>query len=189
VSKRRAPSKKLKPTPRKKTGITAKKPKAGRSASASAARIAAFVESYLTNGHNATAAAAAAGCTGRQLGNAGWKMLQKPEVQRLLAARAQQVAELAGMNTENWAAELRAVAFSRVGDLFGPADMLMSPVLLPGHVQASVSKVKFSPEGRVIEYRFWDKTAALQIMARHLGLFERDNAQQSDIKVLVELVG
>ena len=41
-----------------------------------------------------------------------------------------------------------------------------------------------------MEYRFWDKVGALTVMARHLGLFERDNAQQrSDIRVTVELVG
>jgi hypothetical protein len=30
----------------------------------------------------------------------------------------------------------------------------------------------------VIEYKFWDKLGALQAMARHLRLFEHDNAQQ-----------
>ena len=41
----------------------------------------------------------------------------------------------------------------------------------------------------VVECKFLDKVAALTLAARHLGLFEKDNAQQSDITVRVELVG
>jgi hypothetical protein len=51
---------------------TSAKPKAGRSVTGTAARHAAFVEAYMTNGHNATAAAIAIGCAGTQLANAGW---------------------------------------------------------------------------------------------------------------------
>lgn len=195
MTRRPVPAKKRKATPARKPknpraprSPAPPKPKAGRSPLAAAARCAAFAEAYLTNGHNATAAAVAAGCTGSNLGNAGWKLLQKPAVQLLLAARAEKVAELAELNTENWAAELRAVLFSRVGDLYGPDGELVPPALLPRHVQAAISGVTATPAGAT-KYKFWDKCAALQIVARHLGLFERDNAQQSDIKVRVELVG
>jgi hypothetical protein len=42
----------------------------------------------------------------------------------------------------------------------------------------------------VIEYKFWDKNVALQTMARHLGLFEKDNRQIAEnIRVRIELVG
>jgi hypothetical protein len=51
---------------------TSAKPKAGRSVAGTAARHAAFGEAYMTNGHNATAAAIAIGCAGTQLANAGW---------------------------------------------------------------------------------------------------------------------
>jgi phage terminase small subunit len=158
-----------------------------------AARHAAFVEAYLTNGHNATAAATAIGCTGKQIANAAWKLLHHPNVQRLLAARSREVAELAQMNTENWAASLCAVAFSSVGDLFDADGKLIPVARLPAHVQAAISslKVRSTPEHEtVVEVKLWDKIGALAIMARHLGLFERDNdQQQSDIKVTVELVG
>jgi hypothetical protein len=47
-----------------------------------------------------------------------------------------------------------------------------------------------TPDGRVIEYKFWDKRGALQTMARHLGLFERDNSQKvAPVLVRIELVG
>jgi phage terminase small subunit len=146
----------------------------------------------MTNGQNATQAAAAAGFTGRQLANAGWKMLQKPEVKRLIATRARVVGELAEMTTENWAHDLRAIAYSRIGDLFRSDGRLVSVARLPAHVQAAVAsvKVRTTAHDETVEYKFWNKPAALEIMARHRGLFEKDNAQQrSDIRVEVELVG
>jgi phage terminase small subunit len=79
-----------------------------------------FVEAYIANGNNASQTASAAGTGGKQPRAEGWKLLKDPVVQRILAARAHKVAELAGMNTETWARELRAIAFSRVSDLLGP---------------------------------------------------------------------
>jgi phage terminase small subunit len=170
------------------TESTTEKPtKAGRSSLAGAARNAAFSAAYLTNGHNATAAAIAAGCPAASARNAGWKMLRKPEVRLLIAARAEQLSEIAELNTANWATELRAVLHSNVGDLYGPDGAIIPLHLLPRHVQSAISGIKTTKDG--IEYKFWDKCSAMQIVARHLGLFEKDNAQQSDITVRVELVG
>ena len=164
--------------------------KAGRSAGAVAQRRKLFVEAYLSNGHNAAQAAIAAGTGGKQPRAEGWKLLHHPEVQHLIATRAERVAELAEMNTATWARELRAVAFSKVGDLVGPDGMPLPVHLLPAHVQAAIASMKVTARGDVIEYKFWDKCTALQTMARHLGLFERDSAQQrNDVRVTIELVG
>jgi hypothetical protein len=88
---------------------------------------------------------------------------------------------------------LRAVAFSNVGDLFDADGKLIPVQHLPPHVQAAISslKVRATPDDEtVVEARLWDKVGALTVMARHLGLFERDNTQQRpDIRVTIELVG
>jgi hypothetical protein len=111
-------------------------------------------------------------------------------VQRLLAERATQVAEVAQMNTANWAEEVCAIAFSDVGDLLELDGSLRSLASLPRHVRAAISSVKVTPDGKVIEYKFWDKLGALNTIARHLGLFEKDNAQaRPNILVKIELVG
>lgn len=163
--------------------------KAGHSRLAGAARCEAFAAAYLTNGHNATAAAIAAGCPPASAKNAGWKLLQKPEVKALLAVRAEKIAERAGMNAATWADQLQAVSCSSIGDHFDAAGELIPVPLLPRHVQAAISGIVFDQFGKAIAYKFWDKPGALAIMARHLGLYERDNAQQTDIRVRVELVG
>jgi len=149
-----------------------------------------FVEAYIANGNNASQAAIAAGTGGKQPRVEGWKLLKDPVVQDMLAARATRVAELAEMNTETWARELRAIAFSRLGDLLGPDGKLLPLRELPDHVQAAISSVKATPDGHALEYKFWSKSDALTTMARHLGLFERDNAQQkSDIRVVIVPMG
>jgi hypothetical protein len=138
-----------------------------------AARHAAFVEAYLTNGHNATAAATAIGCAGRQLANAAWKLLHHPNVQRLLAARSRQVAEQHEMNTSNWAASLCAVAFSDIGELFDGDGNPIPLAHLPAHVRAAISsvKVRMTPEREtVVEYKLWDKIGALTVMARRMDI-------------------
>ena len=42
----------------------------------------------------------------------------------------------------------------------------------PSHARGSRSRVRHLP------HKFWDKIGALQTMARHLGLFEKDNSRQ-----------
>ena len=164
--------------------------KAGRSACAVAKRRKLFVEAYLSNGHNAAQAAIAAGTGGKRPRAAGWKLLHHPEVQRMIAERAQTVAERAEMSTEAWAYELRAIAFSSIGDLFGPDGTLRAVRDLPAHVQAAIASMKVTFRSEVIKCRFYDKIAALQMVARHLGLFEPANAQlKENILVRVELVG
>ena len=163
--------------------------KAERSAAARARRRHIFVETYLSNGNNAAQAAIAVGVGGKRPRAAGWKLLHHPEVQRMIAARARHIAELAGMTTESWARELSAVAFSSIGDIYRPDGALRPVCELAPHVQAAIASVKMTPDGSAVEYKFWDKIGALQIMARHLGLFEKDNRQiGEDIQVNVVLV-
>ncbi len=160
---------------------------AGRSQEATQARCIAFANAYLTNGHNAKAAAIAAGCKPGTAGNAGYRLLQKPAVKALLAVQAEQLADQAALNGANWAEVLRSVLFADLGEIYDADGSLIPVHMLPRHVRTALSSVKMGKYGR--EYKVWDKTAALQIAARHLGLFERDNKQLSDITVRVELVG
>jgi hypothetical protein len=147
----------------------------------------------MTNGHNAAAAARAAGFTGSQVRGAGYRMLQHPAVQAILAGRARVVADLAGMTSAKWAEQLRSVTYSSVGDLFNDGGEPIAVTMLPPHVQAAISSIKvhrMSDGSERVEYKLWSKTAAMEIMARHLGLYEKDRGEQPrDIRVRVELVG
>ena len=163
--------------------------KAGSSAEATAERRRLFVEAYLSNGHNGAEAAKAAGYASKHAKREAVRLLALPTVRQLVNARARQITELAEMGTEAWARELRAIAFSKIGDLLGPDGTPLPIALLPPHVQAAIASVKIGPLG-VVEYKLWNKTQALETIARHLGLFERDNSQlRPDVRVEVVLVG
>ena len=167
-----------------------KRVKAGASARATAERRRLFVEAYLTNGHNGAEAAKAAGYASKHAKREAVRLLALPAVRLLVSARAQKVAELAEMSTEAWAREVRAIAFSNIGDLVGPDGTLLPIGLLPAPVRAAIASVKVTPNGQTIEYKFWNKNQALETIGKHLGLFERDNAHlRSDIRVNVVLVG
>ena len=168
------------------------KPKAGRSASAVAAREDAFIEAYLSNGQNMTEAGIAAGFTGKRVGinESVRKLMNRPHVRQRLTERARSVAELAGMSTEAWAHGLRAIAFSDIGAMLGSDGKLAPVATLPPHVRASIASVKEMPDGTVVADKLWNKNDALTTMARHLGLFERDNAQaKSDVRVVIVPMG
>lgn len=162
--------------------------KAGTSKATAEARRRIFVETYLTNGHNGTQAAIAAGFSVKGASVTGSKLLAEPKVAALIAERAVKVSNIAEMNTENWAKEVAALAFSKLGELYDAGGNLIPLHLLPQHVQAAISSVKIGDNGP--EYKFWDKNSALTTMGKHLGLFEKDNMQKGDdIRVLVQLVG
>jgi phage terminase small subunit len=168
-----------------------KAPKAGRSAIAAAERRQRFVERYLVNNHNAAEAAVYAGISPASAKQAGCAMLKEPSVREALAARAQAVSAAAEMSSERWARELSAVAFADPADLFGDDGNVLPLEQMPPRVRACLSSIKVRNEGGVVttEIRFWNKVEALGIMARHLGLFEKDNRQLArNLSLVVQLV-
>ena len=167
---------------------SSKRVKAGRSAQSVADRRRLFVEAYLTNGHNGAQAAIAAGFGAKHAKRQAVRVLAEPAVRSVINARSRQVAEVAEITTEAWAREVRAVAFSRPGQLLKADGSTIPLHELPDHVQAALSSVNISKDGS--KYRFWDKNTALVTMAKHLGLFEKDETQtHKNLRVVVELVG
>ncbi len=168
-----------------------------------------FVEAYLSNGRNGMEAARAAGWNGTNgsLKVQASRLLDDPSIAALVKARAVKVAAAAEMNTESWAREVTAMAFFRPADLYDGDGNLIPIHKLPEHVQAAIGSVDITrgtrqtrggagagatgaSVGSTTLINFDGKVAALGMMAKHLGLFERDNAQRAEnIRVVVELVG
>ena len=165
-----------------------KRVKAGASAQATAERRRLFVEAYLTNGHNGAEAARAAGYGARHAKGAAVRVLALPAVRALLAARARQVAELAEMNTDRWAADLMAVAHFDPGELYDESGTLIPLPKLPEHVRRAIQSIDVVEGGTKL--KFWNKNQALETMGRHLGLYNKHNSQlRPDVRVQVILVG
>ena len=107
----------------------------------------------------------------------------------MVARQAQAAAEKSELSVETWALNLKSIAFSTVGDLFAEDGARIDIDKLPAHTQRAISSVEIAPDGTT-KIKFWSKTAALETMAKHLGLFSLDNSQKKeDITVKVLMVG
>jgi phage terminase small subunit len=172
------------------------KPRAG-----TAERRQAFVRAYITNGHNATQAAIAAGFSSRSARMQGARMMTNDDVRRRIAELRDATAQAAELTITETIRELRAILINDPG-LFLTDDGAVKPVSdwTPSMRSAIASlevEERFEGHGKNREFvgytkklKFWDKGAAIDKAMRHLGLFERDNDQkQVNLNVQVLLVG
>ena len=165
-----------------------KRAKPGKAAAEAAHRRVLFVEAYMANGGNATQAAIAAGFSEASAGQRGYELLNEPAVAETLAARRKALQEAHGLTTERVLLELRRLALVDPRKLFGEDGNPLLPHELDDDTAAALAGVDVEElfEGRgdervqignVRKFKLWDKGAALERAMKHLGLFERDNAQ------------
>ena len=89
-----------------------------------------------------------------------------------------QISQEAVLETRTILAELARLARSDIGRIVDPnTGKILLPHELDAGTRAAVAAFKIDEYGR-IEYKFWDKNSAIEKAMRHLGLFERDNAQK-----------
>jgi phage terminase small subunit len=74
--------------------------------------------------------------------------------------------------------EIAKLAHSDVSGIMHPDGRIKLPNELDAATRAAVASFEIDAKG-TIKYRFWDKNSALDKAAKHLGLFERDNDQQT----------
>lgn len=74
--------------------------------------------------------------------------------------------------------EIAKLAHSDVSGIMHPDGRVKLPHELDPATRAAVASFEIDAKG-TIKYRFWDKNSALDKAAKHLGLFERDNDQQT----------
>lgn len=105
--------------------------------------------------------------------------LADPRIHQRVRELLDLAAEMAVCRAAEALREIRRVALSDVGALMSPDGRVLLPHELDPDTAAAVASFKVDEFGRV-EYRFWDKNAALEKLARHLGLYERDHLQHTD---------
>lgn len=108
-----------------------------------------------------------------------WKLLQQADVRRAYDSLMAEVHERAVATRAHALREISRVALSDIGGIIGHGGKLLLPHELDPDIRAAVSSFKIDEFGR-IEYKLWDKNAALEKLAKHLGLYERDHEQQAD---------
>jgi phage terminase small subunit len=134
-----------------------------------------FVTEYLVD-LNATQAAIRAGYSAHVAYHQGYENLKKPHIQAAIAARQQALQQQCAVTQERVIQELAAIAFSSLTDYcrWGPDGVHLHPstTVTPAHSQVMKQLVVTTTEqGCTIRITLHDKIAALDKLARHLGLY------------------
>ena len=174
---------------------------AGNGHAAAALRRQRFIDAYLSNGHNATQAAITAGFSPKTACAQGQRLLRKVEVSGEIARAAEQAAQALGLERERALEEIAHISFFDPRKLFNSDGTFKNPDEWDAETAAAVASFETvekssgrsagdEPNIRVTKVKLWDKNAALEKAMKHLGLYEKDNAQRGpELSLQVVLVG
>lgn len=151
----------------------------------------AFCNEYLID-LNATAAAKRAGYSEDTAHSIGWENLRKPEIQERLTQLRKQLDNDNDGLAQKVIDELKKIGFSNIQDFLETGNTIKDLSEVDREKVAAVASVKKSVttfgdgegnegEKTTVEFKMWDKIAALEKMGRHLGIFEKDNQQKSQV--------
>jgi phage terminase small subunit len=175
-----------------------KRVKAGTSKASAAQRRALFVEAMTGNGGNKYQAAVAAGFPeGEAAKKAATRLSEDVRVREAIEKRRAEAVAKAGLSVERTLLEVARLAYSDVRKLYKPDGSLIPVHELDDDAAATVASVEVDEigmEGVVVGHtkkiKHWDKNSALEKAMKHLGLYEKDNAQRPVLpeRVLLEFV-
>lgn len=158
----------------------------GTSVDAVALRRKVFFDAYQINGNNATQAAITAGASPTSAHTLGCRWLK--EISGEVKAAAEKTSFDSGLTVERWAKEMACVAHVDPGDFYDADGALIPVHKLPEHVRRAVASVEHETrmEGKgpdrvavtTQKVKLNDKNTALANIGRHLGVFDKDNAQR-----------
>jgi phage terminase small subunit len=122
---------------------------------------------------SATAAAVEAGYSRTSANKRGWYLLRRPEIREAVARLQKQRVCDEDISAKRTLEELRRVALADIRSLYS-ADGTLKPIHEWTAEQGSAvqeASIQLGPAGtRVLKVRFWDKTKALEMLAKHLQL-------------------
>jgi phage terminase small subunit len=141
-----------------------------------------FVEEYLVD-CNAAAAARRAGYSPKVARQQGAENLSKPVIRAAIEAAQKQLADRLKLKTEHVLREYMLLAFSDLGDVVdfsGKEPRLLAGADISPEARRALAslRIRRTPgKGRrkaevLVEVKLWDKPAALEKLAKHLGLLK-----------------
>ena len=143
-----------------------------------------FVQEYLID-LCATRAAIREGYSPKRADAIGHENLRKPEIKAAIQRAMDERATRIEVTQDQVLTEIARVAFSDIRRLFD-GNRLRNVDELDDTAAAAIASIKVVTrnlgEGEiehVHEIKLWPKTAALEMAAKHIGLFERDNRQKN----------
>lgn len=159
-----------------------------------------FVDAYIANGGDATAAAIKAGYSAKSAAQQSSRMLHHPDVEKALAARRKELAKKFALDAESILQELAGLAYFDPADLFDDDGKLLPIKEMPKHARKAIASIEVdelfegvgkdrSQIGWTKKIRVWDKNSAIEKAMKHLGQFAKDNAQTRPTVRLIDLTG
>lgn len=150
-----------------------------------------FVAEYLVD-LNGTQAAIRAGYSERTANRAACELLTKPDIQALISERKARQLERADLTATRVLEELRRLAFSDLRGLFDAQGNLKPIQSLTADEAAAIASLEVvkknltSGDGQVDtihKLRVWDKTKALDTLAKHFGLLKENIQHHGEIRI------
>lgn len=140
-----------------------------------------FCDEYLID-LNATQAAIRAGYSEKTSYSIGVENLNKPEIQNYISEKQLERSKRTEITADRVLEEFAKIGFANVQDFVNGGNSVLELKGLPSEKAAAVSAVKTTineMSGSITtELKFHSKVAALEMIGRHLGMFEKDNKQK-----------
>lgn len=165
----------------KKTSLDGKSRMAGTAKKKLSPKQERFVEEYLID-FNATRAAKAAGYSEKTAYSQGFEQLKKPEIQAKIADARARMSKRTEITQDKVLNELAKVGFANIWHFLKVNDSGEYVADLSGATEeqvAAISWASFDGPGRVT-IRMHDKLAALDKIAKHLGMYEAGRGEDDD---------
>ncbi len=144
-----------------------------------------FVEEFVVD-LNATKAAERSGYSKKTARSIGSELLTFPDVREAIAEEMKKRSERTGITADMVLKELARLGFSNMSDYgkWGESGVTLTDSdTLTEEQTACVSEVSetTTKEGGTIKFKLHDKRASLELLGRHLGIFEKDNTQRGAV--------
>lgn len=143
---------------------------------------------------NGAQAAIRAGYSEKTAKEQAAQLLTILNVQSFIKKLQKEISERTGVTADRIVKELEKIGFSNPQDFIGSGNSINDLSAIKKEKAAAVSSIKKTVftdkngnETETTEFKLWDKVKSLELLGKHVGLFELDNKQKSDkIKVTVK---
>lgn len=146
-----------------------------------------FVEAYIANGGNATQAAITAGFSQKTARSQGQRLLTEVDVSRQIASRAEKVAKKYELTADLAARSIYQEITFDPAKLYRDDGSLKDITELDEDTRMALSSVEFEQIGGkdspvlVRKVKWAQRNQAREQLMKHLGMFEKDNAQKGGL--------
>jgi len=153
----------------------------------------AFVEAYLSNGGNLTEAARTVGYSEGGASKAGHRMSKDVRFLSILRERAGDISKKFELTTEKTLREIARLSYSDPRKFYNSDGSLKPIHELDDDTAACIASIEVDEImmehtviGHTKKIKQWDKNSALEKAMKFHGLYEKDNAQQQPVEIVIK---